>query len=163
MTQEQRANPNHPHHRNPNLSDVTLVFNKRINRCGFAYYVCKSCDFWVPVNATRKLVHHVRRFHVTSIKGQPRDLEAFAYNVSLTTLRFPQFQDTNYGDYEISNLFENASDYLETTGFIKLPFVQLFNSYTDINYFLCPFCDQLELEEGEVRKHVFKHLHLTFG
>ena len=147
-----------------NLREIVLIIPLRKNPCGFLYYKCKYCQFWVHTRFAVKLYNHTKRFHVETSRGQKTTLTAVPSlpEIAAQHVKFPQFIGTDFGDTKVFASFRDSLYYLTTSSHVTLPYVKIFHTILSRDFFLCPFCHAVFDEEQPLRVHLYTHVRLQF-
>jgi hypothetical protein len=87
-------------------------------------------------------------------------------NLSDPHVIFPQFICTDLDDKHIQSVFiRTGVRYLTTNSMVQLPFVKVIRQRlkSTVDFYLCPFCNLVEMSRDLMEEHVYVHLHLKFA
>lgn len=147
-----------------NLRELSFSVPLVTSSCQFSSFKCPFCAFWVKTSFASKLVSHFKGKHVGTKLGQWSVLIATVGppGAQFTHAAFPQFEHTDLDDHLIERAFVKAGvRYLTTSGFVNLPYVKVVHSA--VAYYICPFCNAVEVDKTTLEQHLYVHYKLKFG
>jgi hypothetical protein len=144
------------------LKEPYVTLPLRRQPCGFNFYKCSFCSFWVGAAFASDLAEHIRKIHMECWRGQKTTLVAKPLSALRNHVTFPQFVGTNVDDEAIFSLSRIAVYYLKSNQFVNIPYIQIAHLVTNVQYYICPFCHHIVTIEADIKSHLPLHLHIRF-
>jgi hypothetical protein len=145
------------------LDDISVTLFSKQKPCGYLFYACPFCPFWVGVVYTSALTKHIRQDHMQSWNGVKTTLIARPVRAQRGPhIYFPQFSDTSVDDNSIFSSIRVSLNYQKKDEFVSIPYIKIVHFKTKKQHYICPYCQLVETVETTIKAHLPLHLTLNF-
>jgi hypothetical protein len=145
----------------PSLAEVFVTVFLSKNPCGYTFYRCPFCCFWVGSSYGPDLERHIKVDHVQGWRGVKSTVVA-RIGSSGKHVIFPEFEGTNVDDEAIQKLIHISLFYLKRDQFVTMPYIKVIRFRPYGNHFICPFCRFIAPVEETIKAHLPSHLRISF-